>query len=181
MIDLRNRALPDCLVVDGERYPIDTGFRTWIAVDADVTARGVIYDSIFTGDKPDGVGWVKPAIAFLVNRNELPRSGGKSEHVRAVDYVEDGELIVAAFRQAYGIDLTDPSLEMHWHLFLALFRGLPSDTIMAQVMGYRSWRKESRKHDDVMREARRKWSLPDMAREREKARVLELFNEEHPI
>lgn len=176
MIDLRKRALPDCLVVDGERYAIDTDFRTWIAVDADVTERGIIYDSIFTKEKPDGIGWVPAALDFLACRNELPKPSKRAERARTVDFVQDGELIVAAFRQAYGIDLTDPALDMHWHVFLALFRGLPTDTLMAQVMGYRSWRKDSRKHDEVMREMRRRWELADKDEERENARVLELFN-----
>lgn len=181
MIDLRNRALPDCLVVDGERYPIETDFRIWIAAESVLEEQGVIYDSIFKGEKPDGESWVPAALAFLACRNDLPRQVKRSERVKTVDFVQDGELIVAAFRQAYGIDLTDPALEMHWHLFLALFRGLPSDTVMAQVMGMRSWRKDTRKSDDINRDRRRMWSLPDKARERAKADVLKSFNEKHPI
>lgn len=56
---------------------------------------------------------------------------------RAYDYAVDAPLIAAAFRQAYGIDLTDPALEMHWWLFHALFEGLPADCTLHRIMEYR--------------------------------------------
>ena len=52
------------------------------------------------------------------------------------DYRCDAPYIVAAFQQAYGIDLTREKL--HWFRFRALFAALPEDTLMAKIMGWRS-------------------------------------------
>ena len=54
----------------------------------------------------------------------------------AFDYRCDAPYIVAAFQQAYGIDLTTEKL--HWFRFRALFAALPEDTLMAKIMGWRS-------------------------------------------
>lgn len=178
MIDLRIPALPDCLEVDGGRFPIYTGFRTWIRFDADMTERGVCMPYIFRDAVPDGGGWAEEAVKFLTNENDTPRAARRSKE-RSVDYVRDGEYIVGAFQQAYGIDLTDPALEMHWHRFLALFRCLPDSTLMTQAMGYRTWRKDSRDQDAVMRELKSAWSLEAADVERQKADVLKLFNERY--
>lgn len=178
MIDLRLPALPDCLTVDGERYPIYTGFRTWIRFDADLTERRVCMPYIFRDRVPEGGAWSDAAVRFLSNENATPRNM-RSSTARTVDYVRDGEYIVGAFQEAYGIDLTDTGLEMHWHRFLALFRCLPESTLMAQAMGYRSWRRDAREHDAVMRELKSAWTLPDARREAEKAEVLKLFNERY--
>ncbi len=52
------------------------------------------------------------------------------------DYRCDAPYIVAAFQQAYGIDLTTAYL--HWFRFRALFAALPEDTLMAKIMVWRS-------------------------------------------
>ena len=43
---------------------------------------------------------------------------------------------MAAFQQAYGIDLT--TTKLHWWRFKALFAALPEDTRMFQIMSYRA-------------------------------------------
>lgn len=178
MIDLRKPALPDCLIVAGGRYPIYTGFRTWISFEHDITERGLCMPYIFVEDVPDDASWVDAAIGFLSSPNDTPRSIRQPTE-RAVDYVADGDYIVAAFQQAYGIDLTDPSLSLHWHRFLALFRGLPDSTLMAQAMGYRTWRHDKRDGDVVARELKEAWKLDGGPTERQKADVLKLFNERY--
>lgn len=52
----------------------------------------------------------------------------------AFDYQTDAAAIVAAFQQAYGIDLTTEKL--HWWRFRALFAALPKETQIAQIMSY---------------------------------------------
>lgn len=54
----------------------------------------------------------------------------------AFDYRCDAPYIVAAFQQAYGIDLT--TAKLHWFRFRALFAALPEDTLMAKIMGWRT-------------------------------------------
>lgn len=54
----------------------------------------------------------------------------------AFDYQCDAGYIVAAFQQAYGIDLTRE--KVHWFRFRALFAALPEDTLMAKIMSWRT-------------------------------------------
>ena len=54
----------------------------------------------------------------------------------AFDYRCDAPYIVAAFQQAYGIDLTTEKL--HWFRFRALFAALPEDTLMAKIINWRT-------------------------------------------
>lgn len=185
MIDLRNTGLPSRIEIGGELFDIDTGFRTWLSVGElldrsevpwlDISAL-VFVDNVL----PVGTEWVRRVLEFYKSPNPVPKSSGSSSE-RAVDYIIDGDYIVAAFQHAYGIDLTDPALDMHWHRFLALFRGLPDDTAMSRIIGYRSWRKGGKRHEAVMADLKRRWALPERAEdseeaESEKARVLELFN-----
>ena len=53
------------------------------------------------------------------------------------DFDEDADYFVGAFYQVYGIDLTSEDTQLHWWLFLALFRSLPEDTQLTKRIYYR--------------------------------------------
>ena len=153
--------LQTALVVDGAEVPVDTGFRAWLRFGRALGEHGVADPRVLLGPAP--AGWVGAAVAFYLDEQPVPRpraGGGR----RAVDFDADAPLILAAFRQAYGIDLADPGTAMHWHVFLALFRALPADTLMAQVMGWRTWSEadERRRPETAARERRDAWALPSM-------------------
>ena len=57
---------------------------------------------------------------------------------RVLDFRQDAELILAAFRQAYGIDLFQEHGRLHWLEFLALLSGIPQGTRLAEVMEIRA-------------------------------------------
>ena len=57
---------------------------------------------------------------------------------RVLDFQQDAELILAAFRQAYGIDLFQEPGRLHWLEFLALLSGIPQGTRLAEVMEIRA-------------------------------------------
>lgn len=160
-IDLRAAGLPHA-VWCGDAYgwrEVHTGFRTWIAFDAGLRG-GVAGFEIFVGDfRPAGTEWVAGARLFLsppcACPHDVPDRGD-----RLLDLVLDGDYVVAAYQQAYGIDLTDPGLDMHWHRFLALLRGLPGDTVLAEAMRMRGWREDRRSMSAVNESLRRQWSLP---------------------
>lgn len=156
MIDLREKGLPSRIEWEGGSAEVLTDFRVWLRFHA-YAKEGKAWLGIFADEKPNGTEWVAAAIRFMESPNATPRQTGHS-CPRALDYVLDGDYIVAAFQQAYGIDLT--SCEMHWHLFKALMAGLPDSTKLAQIMGYRTWRHDKRKHEEVMAEQRAVWSLP---------------------
>lgn len=77
-------------------------------------------------------------LRFFTSGTETASSGKGSGGTATVsfDYAFDADYIVAAFQQAYGIDLT--VTQMHWWRFRALFRALPEDTLMAKIMSWRS-------------------------------------------
>ena len=56
---------------------------------------------------------------------------------QAFDITQDAALIVAAFRQQYGIDLPRESLRMDWRLFLALLSGITGETRLGEVESIR--------------------------------------------
>lgn len=162
MIDLRFAQLPSAIEVDGELFALKTDFRVWIEFLRGCEEDELASYCIFEDRVPPGDSWVGAAMEFANSENATPRggSGGGQEH--AFDFLLDGDYIVGSFQQAYGIDLTDPELRMHWHRFLALFRSLPEDTKMAEIMGYRCYSKAQakRKPEAKMEEAKRRWTLP---------------------
>lgn len=68
------------------------------------------------------------------NDPDLPSQ--KSTGKPTFSYWQDARHLVAAFQQAYGIDLTKDDL--HWWRFRALLEGLPDSTRLAQIMQIRA-------------------------------------------
>lgn len=166
MIDLAadiaagGECLQQALVVGGEEVPVDTSFRAWLRFGRALSEDGVVDPRVLRGAPVRG--WQAAAVRFYADEQELPRKGRGG--ARQFDDDLDAPLVVAAFRQAYGVDLTDPGLEMHWHLYRALLRGIPSGTRLAEVMQARGWTEadEKRKPETARREARGRWALPSL-------------------
>ena len=82
----------------------------------------------------------KHLLEFYLGGEETTPGKGSGSASRAeglpFDYHCDAPYIVAAFQQAYGIDLTREKI--HWWRFKALFAALPEDTLMAKIMGWRT-------------------------------------------
>lgn len=57
---------------------------------------------------------------------------------KVMSFVQDADLIYAAFWQTYGIDLDAERGRLDWSRFLALLSGLPDDTRFMQVIGIRA-------------------------------------------
>lgn len=56
-----------------------------------------------------------------------------------MDYVQDAEAIVASFWQAYGLSL-EQTASLHWWVFLALLKNLPSETMFQKIVSLRTKR-----------------------------------------
>lgn len=171
MIDLRQPELPTAIICGGRAYEVRTSFRVWIEFGRVLEEERKAWYGVFAGDRPDGADWVEAAVEFHRSPTVTPRQS-RSHGPREIDLVEDGELIVAAFQQAYGIDLT--ATDMHWHRFKALLTGIPEDTRLAQVMAIRGYSKQSdkRDHDAEMRKRQQTWRLPDPGENEARADVL---------
>lgn len=159
MIDLRQKELPSRLEWDGGSCDIVTDFRAWIEF-GEMLKDGRVFLGIFPKLKaPKGNEWQNAAYRFFRCENIVPRVTRPSS-ARLLDMLIDGDFIVASFQQAYSIDLT--SCDMHWHRFCALLDGLPDDTKLSKIMGYRGWNQadEKRKHTELMQEQKARWALP---------------------
>lgn len=175
MIDLRFKDLPSHIECDGILFEVNTDFRVWIEFERAIREDKGAWKGIFANDIPQSDNWVEAAIEFLQSKNATPRPGqGHGE--RILDYILDGDYIVAAFQQAYGIDLT--SIEyMHWHRFNALMNGLPKETKLAEILGYRGWEDSKKKPEEMARHLKSIWRLPDAEEEAEIDEVLKLADD----
>ena len=112
-------------------------------------------------------------IKFFNPRQPLPRAT-RGESAQVVDFDQDSDLIFAAFLECYGINLL--KADMHWHEFLALFRGLHG-TKLNEVMGYRGFDENDKTgYTECMKELRNAWALEAELTEKEKDDLKE-FNE----
>lgn len=182
MIDLRDRELPNHIMVGGSSFCIKTDFRIWIEfgdmIRSEETLMQMEIANIFVDDVPS-VEFVQEVyeklMDFYTNKNPTPKSrGGSSE--RLYDYILDGEYIVGSFMQCYGIDLT--SIEyMHWHLFKALFVSLPDNTKMSQIMSMRGYKKSTDDYDTSANKSKQAWKLPSIT-DLEKKEILKEIDDE---
>jgi len=88
------------------------------------------------------------------------------------DFEQDAEFIFASFLQAYGIDLIERQGKLPWQKFRALFRGLPEDTKIREVMEIRGKKlpkptKYNGEDIKALREAKRFYALDVSAEEAE--------------
>ena len=176
MIDLRKKSLPDAITVDGKDFLLKTDFREWLKFSELIKQKRPLSEYFFLfKDEVPRCDFFELLCEFYLNENSTPQSDNNDDE-RVLDYIEDGEYIVASFIQAYGIDLT--SIEyMHWHLFKALVIGLPAETMMSKIIGFRSWEKTKKSMDDISRDLKRKWALPDKEKiERDKQTLEEINN-----
>lgn len=176
MIDLRFNTLPSTLEVGGSFFRVHTDFRIWLQFGEYFNNR-TPWDGIFVeAPNADPDDWLPAALEFYKSENVTPRS---SETIsdRIIDYILDGDYIVASFQAVYGIDLTDSTLEMHWHRFKALLVGLPDNCKLTKIMSYRAYAKKPYDHDKEMRKLKEAWALPDEQAETEKDAVLQWAEE----
>ena len=160
MIDLRSKELPNAIQgADGVIYRIDTSFRTWIEFDRALRQEGVRSDCVLVNKDVTNDSWQDAAVMFLLNPNSTPNYPQSDQSVRSIDYIQDGEYIYASFMAAYGIDLTAVD-DMHWWKFKALLQGLPKETKMSEIIGYRTYKHTSKKPEQLYQEERRAWTLP---------------------
>ncbi|MDY5287598.1 MAG: Gp15 family bacteriophage protein [Lentihominibacter sp.] len=166
MLDLRTKGLPNAIAAHGQAFLLNTDFRVWLD-----------YPRLFTEDLgslfADRAPVLTPEVAdqldlFYNPPKKVPRATGSGAPV--VDWEIDADLIYAAFRQAYGIDLL--TTDLHWHEFKALFDALPDDTLMVRVIQWRSYKGSDK---DIL-ELKNAWALPEKLTEAEQQAVDE-FNE----
>ena len=130
--------LPDAVTVDGKRYRVDLDFRSVLRMidvlgreDMLPGAREYVALKCVMKRPPRNTG---AAIAAL--REMLFPGGKKQSGEKMTDFVQDADLIRAAFLQAYGINLYRDRL--HWLEFTGLLACLPTGSRYADILSIRA-------------------------------------------
>ena len=144
-----------------------TDFRNMINVDTLVnddslssSARNLLLLQQLYPAIPADIGMALEGLLWFFSRGENAGEGkqeGTERPKRSFDFEQDADHIYASFCAAYGIRLASIK-HMHWWEFLALFHGLPEDTIMKRIMYYRTVdinkvSKHEKKHVQEMKRA----------------------------
>ena len=114
----------------------------------------------------------------------FPDKQEKKHNERSFDFIQDAPYIYAAYRQAYGIDLFAEQGRLHWWAFLYLFKGLPENTRMMEIIKIRTQpMPKPTKHNAEYRQALSRAKLqvalkvPQAERERRTRESMEAFAE----
>jgi hypothetical protein len=131
--------LPDRVTVDGRQYRLDLDFRNVLRM-MEVMSRDDLLPSArdwralrcIMRRPPRKPGKLLDAVRLLL----FPAHNGGEDGKRITSFEQDADLIRAAFRQAYGIDLYRDKL--HWMEFSALLAALPEGSRYSDVLGIRA-------------------------------------------
>lgn len=162
-----NILLMDGLPEEYEGIPLSADFRNMIQVDLILHEAGSapiektlaalyqLYPEI-----PGDINKAVEGLVWFYSRGNPP-SGGKDTPAKktpkkAFSFEQDANLIYAAFYATYNISLTTVDF-LHWWEFMALFEGLPENTLIQRVMYWRTvdlagLPKHERKHILKMRQ-----------------------------
>ena len=176
MFSILTDRLPDRVTVDGEECFIKTDFKRWIIFETALT-DGRIKDEdklavilpVCLKKMPSTLEKAVKACLKFYRGNDENISKQEAPVKPVYSFLYDADLIFSAFMTQYGIDLERE--EMHWYKFRALFKGLKTDSKLAEVMQLRSMDlseikdKETRKR---YRELKKIWQLPDQRSREEK-------------
>ena len=155
MINLIVNPLPDTVsLADGREIPINVDFRASIQVfallespiDDQAKEAGVLlqyfgptFPELILNLSANGKELLDAALSFarMDELNELLKQPHASRE-RTFDWDEDQYRVISDFQREYGLDLTDPSLQMHWWRFRTLFNGLTEDSLTKTAIGWRA-------------------------------------------
>lgn len=145
--------LPDSVVIDGERIPVNPGYRVHILIEicmfSDRDDEQKLLDALhlFYGMRmPSDIDAALEQLLWFhrcgVNPEEEEkqgRHGAYQKQLRAYCFEQDAGMIYAAFRAQYGINLNQtPDADLHWWEFKAMFESLREDLLISRVMYYRT-------------------------------------------
>ena len=131
----------DHIELDGVAYRIRNSHRSYITALKIIRSRDIFEEDkaqavlplLFDGDIPEGKE-VEAISAFFELFADAKKT--KTDRKPSMDIVQDAEYIYAGFMQTYGIDLDETDLTIE--KFIALLKGLPSDTRLAEITRIRT-------------------------------------------
>lgn len=143
--------LPRKIEVKNTKNKVRTDFKTWINVESILTDENIPSNfklfviannlDLFYGNEKifkEPMDAVINGILSFWRMFKESDSNGKSNasNDRAYDYEQDFDLICAAFKQQYDINLRRE--QMHWFEYKSLFDGLTKETQFIKIVGYRT-------------------------------------------
>lgn len=137
-----NERLPRYVMVGKRRYWLKTDFRHVlrmfdILADKKLSERARIYLAMCEIVRNPPKKEEDQLAVYVAARMTLtPQKGKKEAGERVTDFVQDADMIRAAFRQVYGINLYKARL--HWIEFTELLNNLPSGTRYTEIIDIRS-------------------------------------------
>ena len=146
-MNILTEPLPTHIEISGEKYPINTDFRTWIkfeelfldtkipAPERLVRAIELCFDFKKQKKFPKKAKETAEALLGFYSCNSRAKPSGKKS-APLYSFSEDGGYIYAAFLAQYGIDLTTALI--HWWQFCALFSSLDDKQKICEIMRIRS-------------------------------------------
>lgn len=161
-----NILLMDGLPEEYEGIPISADFRNMIQVDAilhdsdtnEVEKTAAALYQLYPEIPKDIPAAIEGLVWFYTRGNDKDTGENKAANKaakKAFSFEQDANLIYAAFYATYGISLTTVEF-LHWWEFMALFEGLPEDTLIQRVIYWRTvdvadLPKHEKKHVQKMR------------------------------
>ena len=144
--------MPDCVIIEGKKYPVNVGFKNWVAAEHIASAQSSRCEdtlkALFLCYKkrlPPKVSlafhgiWDFYSGAFKNagsgKEDEIRRDTPKN-HTKLFDFYYDSRYIYCDFLSFYGIDLMRENI--HFYKFCALFEGLSDSCKMTQIMRIRA-------------------------------------------
>ena len=127
-------ALPDTVTVKGRKIRVDLDFRNVLRMIE------ILQDDSLIKEARDYLAakciCKHPRPGVLQEVKKLLFPDPVEWHQKITDYDQDADLIRAAFRQVYGIDLYRTKL--HWFEFTAYISGIPGGTRYSDILSIRA-------------------------------------------
>lgn len=137
-----NERLPRYVMVGKRRYWLKTDFRHVLRMfdilsDKKLSERARVYLAMCEIVRnPPKKEEDQLAVYVAARMTLIPQKDKKEAGDRVTDFVQDADMIRAAFRQVYGINLYKARL--HWIEFTELLNNLPSGTRYTEIIDIRS-------------------------------------------
>lgn len=132
--------LPSRIEYNEKIYELNTSYVTVLAVfdllqDDEISPEMRIktaLDILIKGDHETSI----DLLVLILNLFKIDNTSKKNDEP-VLDLEQDWALIISAFQQAYKIDLTIER-NIHYLRFMALIKGIPKDTRLAEIMEIRA-------------------------------------------
>lgn len=149
VVDFITEVLPKSVLISGKDYPVRWDFRPWMEFES-VRYRSKTDEEIIIrmlqkcypqipadiNEAVDKMLWFYRCGETAEKEEKIQRYQRRTSKEPAFSFSQDSPYIYSAFREQYGIDLTEVQ-ELHWWKFMALFESLGEDTKMSKIMYYR--------------------------------------------